>query len=48
MDMGGSLQQVPDSVAGPVRAIDLKLRLDIARRGAGDGLLPCGSGLCAG
>ena len=25
--MGGSLQQVPESVAGPVRAIDLKLRL---------------------
>src|SRR6202035_2658093 len=27
MDMGGSLQQVPKSVAGSVRAIDLKLRL---------------------
>jgi uncharacterized caspase-like protein len=25
--MGGSLQQVPESVAGPVRVIDLKLRL---------------------
>lgn len=29
MDMGGSLQQVPDSVAGPARAIDLKLRLTL-------------------
>ena len=27
MEMGGSLQQVPESVAAPVRAIDLKLRL---------------------
>src|ERR1700692_4601969 len=27
MDMGGSLQQAPKSVAGPARAIDLKLRL---------------------
>jgi signal transduction histidine kinase len=27
MDMGGSLQQVPKSMAGSVRAIDLKLRL---------------------
>jgi signal transduction histidine kinase len=27
LEMGGSLQQVPESVAGPVRVIDLKLRL---------------------
>src|ERR1700722_19865894 len=27
MDMGGSLQQAPKSVAGPARAVDLKLRL---------------------
>jgi signal transduction histidine kinase len=27
MEMGGSLQQIPESATGPVRAIDLKLRL---------------------
>jgi len=29
MNMGGSLQQVPESVAAPARAIDLKLRLTL-------------------